>query len=119
MRQTASVFVPTLAAGASLSIATFDKAGAKYALIHCNAAGNGLSGLRIVARDSSRSYTFAMGNGPGILFPTWTDRKGNRRSHVELQGNVVFEVVNDTSGVMSNISGSVMYDMTWDDQPDC
>jgi hypothetical protein len=120
MRQCASVFAASVPAnGGVLPIVSFNIPGAKYALIHCNAAGNGLAGLRIVARDSSRSYTFAMGNGPGLLFPVWIDNKGRRRSHIELQGNATFEVVNDTSGAMTNVSASVMYDVSWDDQPDC
>jgi hypothetical protein len=118
MIQTKSFFTASLAAGATGTIGTIDKAGAKISILAIGHGNNNFISQRIVLRDSARRYEFVVGGlGSGLTFVHAYDAdKGRYKSPIELEGNVVFEIVNDTAGACTNNAASVLYDISFPNQ---
>jgi hypothetical protein len=116
MRQTKNLYLPNLAANTVAQIGAIDKAGAKVRIVHLAAIGINSPALTFILRDSSRRYEIA-NYFSSIMFQYFIDKAGKLRTPIELEGNIVFEIKNNsTTLATSDLTASILYDITYDDQ---
>lgn len=116
MRQTKRIHIPNFGAGVTTQIANFDKSGAKIRVLNITGGNGSFTITRVTVRDSSRSYDFILGITSSINIPTWVDQNGETRSAIELEGNVTFEVTNDSAGGLIPAAVAILYDISYDRQ---
>jgi hypothetical protein len=116
MRQTKRFHTANLVAATTVQIAQFDKSGAKIRILNITGGNGSFTIFRVTVRDSSRSYDFICGISSSIDIPSWIDSKGQLRSAIELEGNVIFEITNDAAAGQTPAACAILYDINYDRQ---